>query len=494
MTDDMAQTPAQRRIAKALAGIAEADELSFDGAERMLLGSDLFHTGAPPAAILRPRHGDTLARCVAAACAERIPMVPRGGGISYSAGYVADRTDALMIDMRALDAVLHTDIARGTVTVQAGCTWRQLNDHLRPLGHRALFWGPASGRDATIGGSLSQQAILLGSGRFGAAGDNVEVLTVVTAKGKIIAARRGGEFEPGMFVGDCGALGIKLEATLPIMPLPLAASYAAWSFADGKAAIAAQAQIGARGIASECFLFDRAWTSRRQADGGEEIESTPGHRHHPGDAWELHAAFDGASARETETALSLFAEICRNLGGEPAGDGVIGYFHAQPFGPPLLLIGPEGRRWTPLHFIVTHDRHAAMGEAILRVIQAHAAQIARHDITWQWSSLLIGRDRVLLEPSLYWRDVQPDQAATYLGAERLLGQPQWPADAEARTAVAALRHALIEAGRDLDARHMQVGRLYPADAAFTGWSLAELTTRKRLLDPHGLMNPGVLGL
>lgn len=491
------ESAAQTRIARALEGLVRTDELSFAADARALFGADLFHAGLPPAAILRPRNGDRLARCIAAACAAGIPVVPRGGGISYSAGYLAQRDDVLMIDMRGLDAVLHTDLKRATVTVQAGCTWQKLDDHLHALGHRARFRGTASGRDATVGGTLSQEGVLLGSGRFGTAGDNLEALAILTADGRTIAARRGGAVDPAPFVGDCGALGIKIEATLPIMPLPAAATYAAWSFADGHAAIAAQASTAASGLASECFLFDRAWSSRRQGlnpgDSGP-ADAVPGHRHHRDAHWELHAAFEATSAEAARSALAAFAAICGAKGGEDAGEGVIGYLHRQPFGAPMLLFGPEGKRWVPLHFIVRHDRHGAMGDAVVATMRDHHASIERHGIEWNWSSLLVGRDHVLLEPSLHWPDAQPPQARAYFDAATLARLPQQPANTAARAAVGVLRGALIEAGRAIGARHIQLGRLYPPGAAFAGWSLADLGARKRRLDPHGLMNPGVLGL
>lgn len=483
-------------MAEALAPVARADEISFDESERLLLSADLFHQGAAPAAIARPRDRAALARIIGAATGAGVPIVPRGGGISYSAGYVCDREDALVIDMRQMNAILRTDPEAGLVTVESGCTWAELYTHLHALGLRTPYWGPASGKDATIGGTLSQQGVLFGSGQFGPAGDNVEAMTIVLADGTLLDTQHNAEWSVQDFVGDCGALGIKAEITLPLIAFPKGRAYAAFLFADDNAARQALAQTARLGLASEGFLFDRCWSDRRQGTNPEagSLTGFPGHRHSTTSRLELHVAFEDADEGAACGRRAAFTEVCGELGGEPAGDGVLGLFHAHPFVPPSLMIGPEGRRWIPVHFIVPHQACAAMFAALHSCIEGHGALVAEHGITWGWSAMILGRDHVLIEPSLYWADVRPPQVDAYLDAGFLADQPTFPANPAAFAAVNTLRAALIEAGRPVGARHLQVGRLYPPGAAFTRWSLDDLRERKRRLDPRGLMNPGVFGL
>ncbi|MCK7577429.1 MAG: FAD-dependent oxidoreductase [Chromatiales bacterium] len=72
------------------------------------------------------------------------------------------------------------------VTVEAGCTWQSLLAALEPHGVRMPFWGPLSGGTATVGGSLSQNAILWGSARYGVSAETVLGLDVVLADGSLL--------------------------------------------------------------------------------------------------------------------------------------------------------------------------------------------------------------------------------------------------------------------------------------------------------------------
>lgn len=484
------------RIAAILAKIVAPDELTFDEGLRDLFSADIFYRGHPPAAIMRPRTIGSLSRAVAAATAAGIPVVPRGGGLSYSAGFVTDRDDVLMIDLRGLDGISQVDLTAGRVTVEAGCSWSRLHDHLRPLGVRTRFWGTASGIAATIGGTLSQEAVLFGSGRHGTAGANVLEMTIVTGDGSLLTVPGTEYSETGDFIGDCGALGIKAQIVLPLEPVPEQTCFGAFRFATAAQGLDALNRAGQAGLASECFLFDR-WSSdqRRPVLAGEAmIEPVPGQRHRSTAMLELHAAFEGDGPADAAGKRSAFAAICEAASGEEIGDGILAALRAAPFGPPTQMIGPGGRRWLPVHFIVPHARAHDIVAAVERCMVENAALIHRHDIAWGWSALAVGMDHVLVEPSLYWPDTHPPQVTSRLTPAFVASRPHFAANPEARAAVAQLRAAMIAAGRPVDAHHMQLGRLYPPAAAFTRWDVLNLAARKQRLDPHGLVNPGVLGL
>jgi FAD/FMN-containing dehydrogenase len=483
---------ASARIAAALEPVVAPGELRYDDQLRDLFSADIFYRGRPPAAILRPHSVGGLARAVAAATAAGIPVVPRGGGLSYSAGFVTDRDDVLMIDLRSLDAI-RVDLDAGCVTVEAGCTWSRLRDHLQTYGMRTRFWGVASGAVSTIGGALSQEAALFGAARHGTAGENVVAISVVTADGRLLRVP-GPAGSPADFVGDCGALGVKVEAVLPLERLPSQTGFAAFRFAAAAPALEALCRTGRSGQASECFLFDRCSTDQRNPPSADErlVEPLPGQRHRSDAMFELRAAFEAGEAAELVGQRAGFAATCAALGGEPIGDGAPS--HNAPFGPPTLMIGPGGRRSLPTHFIVPHARLGDMLTAIEQCMMANAATIRRHDIAWSWSAAAIGADHVLVEPFLYWPDAHPLQVTSVLDSAFVESRPRFAANPAAYAAVAQLRTLLIEAGRPIGARHMQLGRIYPRAAGFMRWNESELAARKRRLDPLGRVNPGVLGL
>ena len=68
-----------------------------------------------------------------------------------------------MIDMQELNKIIEINQQDMYVIVEAGVTWKKLNDALSPLGLQTPFWGTGSGLFATVGGSLSQNAINYGS-------------------------------------------------------------------------------------------------------------------------------------------------------------------------------------------------------------------------------------------------------------------------------------------------------------------------------------------
>ena len=71
---------------------------------------------------------------------------------AYTRGYVAERPDAVVVDLRALDSIERIDADNHVAVVQPGVTWAQLHEALRPHRLRARFWGPLSGLRATVGG------------------------------------------------------------------------------------------------------------------------------------------------------------------------------------------------------------------------------------------------------------------------------------------------------------------------------------------------------
>ena len=197
---------------------------------------DVFTRGAEAQCIVRPVDVESV-QAAARLCAEAgVAMVPRGGGASYSDGYILDAPHVLF-DLGALQTIeIDSDNAR--VRVGAGVTWAALKAALDPIGLRTPFWGPFSGIAATIGGSLSQNTISHGSGAHGISAQSLIGMEVVLADGTLLntgvsnATRHYGPDLTGLFTGDCGALGLKVAATLPLIAVRPAHDTASFSFAD----------------------------------------------------------------------------------------------------------------------------------------------------------------------------------------------------------------------------------------------------------------------
>jgi D-lactate dehydrogenase (cytochrome) len=106
----------------------------------------------------------------------------------------------------------------------------------------------------------------------------------------------------------------------------------------------------------------------------------------------------------------------------------------------------------------------------------------------------VGTSALLFEIAIYWPDAHDLYHQDVLGPAHLATIPAWPANPEARAFIDRFKAALIALMDAHGAAHFQIGRAYPYQARLDPAAAALLGAIKTQLDPHGLMNPGVLGL
>jgi glycolate oxidase FAD binding subunit len=181
--------------------------------------------GLKPARVASPHSAEELARLLHQAAASGQAVVPVGGGRLLGMGDPLERFD-LALETRRLDRVLEVSQADLVVTLEAGITLEALNAELAKVGQQ-LPLDPFGGPGHTIGGLLATGLSGPLRLRYGSARDNLIGLRVALPDGKL--ARSGGKVVKNvsgydmnkLHLGALGALGVIVEASFKVYPLPL---------------------------------------------------------------------------------------------------------------------------------------------------------------------------------------------------------------------------------------------------------------------------------
>ncbi|WP_017669941.1 FAD-binding oxidoreductase [Blastomonas sp. AAP53] len=516
MGDEITGLP--QALARAL-GAAQVltgpDQLAF-------YSHDVFTQGAEALCIVRPVD---IAGVQAAArlCAEaRVAMVPRGGGASYSDGYLTDRPHVLF-DLSALQTI-DIDTANACVRVGAGVIWAALKAALDPLGLRTPFWGPFSGIAATVGGSMSQNTISHGSGAHGISAQSLIGMEVVLADGSVMntgvsnATRHYGPDMTGLFTGDCGALGLKVAITLPLIATRPAHDTASFAFADFASYHRSVSAIAREGLDENHFSIDQALsqgqiarsegTAARLNIARNVMRAAPnpvsgllqlGKMALAGEAemreaqYSCHVIVEGVDKADVASRLSRIRTLMTAEGQEIA-DTAAAFVRSMPFAPLFNVLGPKGERWVPLHGIFSHTAADTFHDAFTKFLDQQKAEMDRHGL---WTGTMfssIGGHGLLYEIAIYWPDAVTPYHREVLGADYLATIPSYPDNPQARAYAHRFKADLVDLMQAHGAAHFQIGRAYPYLERLDPSARALIQATKAALDPHNLMNPGVLGL
>lgn len=511
-----------------LAGIV-TDASLFTGDALLPLSTDVYQQGALPIGVVRPQSVEQLQAIAKVAAAHNLPISVRGGGASYTDGYIARDAGQLLIDMGALNRIVAIDEVNGHVTVEAGVTWATLRDALAAKDLRTPFWGPFSGLAATVGGSMSQNTISHGSGAYGISADSALSFDIVTADGALLRTgtaaagampfiRHFGPDLTGLFTGDCGTLGIKARITLPVLRRKPAHHPISFAFPDFLSLHESMRRIALERIEDTHFALDAALSQgqiARQDRAGASIDmalsivkSSPsiiaGIKQvvHAGlsarkvigsSAYMTHYIVEGFDDAEVKARLHRLRQLVAGLGREiPAT--VAAVVRGMPFAPLFNTLGPSGERWVPLHGILPNSVVPDFEKAFQAFLAERSVDMQRLGVWTGGMYATVNSGGFLYEIAIYW----PDEITAYhranVPADYLANLPVYPANVEARDYVHRLKSDMTDLFVAHGATNFQLGRAYPYAQRLSAESLALVRAIKDALDPDGRLTPGGLGL
>jgi FAD/FMN-containing dehydrogenase len=146
---------------------------------------------------------------------DRIPVTCRGGGLTTEGESVAAR--GILLDLKGMNRLLDCD--GDTAWVEAGMTWHQVAEALRPRG--LDYTSAPLNMLSTVGGTLGVGGIDVNSPRHGCSADQAVELEVVTPTGDIVRVKEGSQDRDGYMervLLGYGQFGVITKARIKVRP------------------------------------------------------------------------------------------------------------------------------------------------------------------------------------------------------------------------------------------------------------------------------------
>jgi FAD/FMN-containing dehydrogenase len=174
-------------------------------------------------AVVRPRDTQEVAFVMSECAREGVSVVPHGGNTGLVGGGVP--FGGIVLSLGRLNAIREVDPVNATLTAEAGCTLKSIQDAAEAV-DRLFPLSLGSEGTCQIGGNIATNAGGTGVLRYGNTRDLVLGLEVVLPDGRIWNGLRGlrkdntGYDLKHLFIGSEGTLGIVTAAVLKLYPAP----------------------------------------------------------------------------------------------------------------------------------------------------------------------------------------------------------------------------------------------------------------------------------
>lgn len=421
---------------------------------------------APPACVVFPEASSEVACILEIAHRRRTPVVPFGLGSGVCGG-VEPGADAIVVDLSRMSQLISVDRRSLTATAQAGLRGseceRLLDEQGFTLGHF-----PQSIALSSVGGWVATRASGQLSTRYGNIEDLVLALEVVLPGGKVVRTFPAPRASTGpdlrqLVLGSEGTLGIVTEVTLKLSPKP------AW-----KSGFAARLGSWQDGLEVTRELLQAGWRPAvlRLYDGVEAQRNFSTWCPEPTPLLLVMSEGSAAMAAALELELAAARRACEMRGGEILGEAPLEKWlkhrNQVPSWTDLLAAGLVV---DTIEVSATWDRIEPLLERVTEAIgQVPGIAVASGHTSHAYTTGV----------NIYF---------TFIGEAKEFAEQQRIYSA----AWAAAMEATIACGGSI-AHHHGIGRIR---RNYLSRELGEagldvLRGVKQSLDPHGIMNPGVL--
>lgn len=523
-------TAVETQVKDRFVEILGADRVSDDEALCKLFSEDVWEVGEYVTnLVLTPLSVEELSAVMRLAAELGLSVVPRGAGMSYTAGFLPPDANTVSLDMTGMNRVLNVSPEDMTVTVEAGCSWRELHDALVPHGLRTPFWGPMSGISSTIGGGLSNLNAMFGAGHYGTSSESVIAMTVVLADGRVVRTgargpdgntpfyRHYGPDIAGLFCGDAGALGIKAEVTFRLMRKPEFEDYASFSFKTGEDLTRAMAEMARAGIACEMCAFDPGLTKVRmrrmslmsdiktlgkvigkQKNIAKGLISAAkialgGRNFIEEEEYPLHVIAEGRTVAGVAADIKAARTIAAGFDGVEIPNTIAKVIRAQPFPPANSALGPDGESWAPVHGHVSLSNAPKFFSDVRALFDEMEAEFEQHGIFTGFLFTSLSTNAITVEPVFFWPHGYRPIHESMVESSHLASLPKLPPNPQATAVVSRARNRVKEIAAGYGAAHFQIGRAYDYRGSRDETTKALLDMVKAFTDPDGKLNQGALG-
>lgn len=162
--------------------VGESSQVHDRSADRLAFAHDASHYSLVPLAVVAPRNPGEVGRLLAVSASQGVPLTFRAGGTSLSG---QSSTSGVLVDVRRHFRTVEVLDGGALVKVQPGATVRQVNARLAPFG-RKLGPDPASEGACTIGGVVANNSSGMACGTVQNTYSTMQSMVLVLPTGTVI--------------------------------------------------------------------------------------------------------------------------------------------------------------------------------------------------------------------------------------------------------------------------------------------------------------------